>query len=447
MAEEQIEVLLESVLDQLKSCSVAQLGEVCLVLELVIPLNKTGKQAPIRNMIRNHLTRDEVEASEDQGLQLITSVDTRLKTLLEKKTEPTVKEERKETVVQKSNGGGGSSTSGSNDNVNVNAVDMSRVSVTRLRDFKIKGGTVGLEEGSLDYTSLVYRITEGKQLGYSMKEIRSGVVDAMKGELRKYFESSPGLSDEEFMETLYSKYEVNNNISIFNKLTNASQEPKEAADDFTLRVMNMRNFITALAKEGKQDVPMDEKMVWKAYYHTLAIGYAQDNIRLHLQNFLKTEPDDRSLLVEVRRIVGMEKEHLKKLRGGKGVDVKSVDSQVTSVDAVRDDKILTALSKLTEKVEKIDVVDKKLTELEKFTKKEIATIKNQMAGMAAGGVAGGAAGGAANGGNGEIPANVQHNRNRYVKCDACRPTNAFCRHCTKCGEEGHKRYQCHLNEQ
>ena len=88
------EVLLESVLDQLKECSVAQLGEVCVTLDLQIPPTKAGKEGPIKNIIRNHLTSEDIEESEDNGLALLKAVEKRLNELVgvTKKTEP-VKEE------------------------------------------------------------------------------------------------------------------------------------------------------------------------------------------------------------------------------------------------------------------------------------------------------------------------------------------------------------------
>ena len=69
------ETLLESVLDQLKECSVAQLGEVCVTLDLLIPPTKAGKLGPIKNIIRNHLTSEDIEESEDNGLAMLKAVE------------------------------------------------------------------------------------------------------------------------------------------------------------------------------------------------------------------------------------------------------------------------------------------------------------------------------------------------------------------------------------
>ena len=37
-------------------------------------------------------------------------------------------------------------------------------------------------------------------------------------------------------------------------------------------------------------------------------------------------------------------------------------------------------------------------------------------------------------------------RRTFLKCEECKKTNAFCRHCAKCGEEGHKLAKCPKNE-
>ena len=462
------EVLLESILDKLKACSVAQLGEVCVTLDIQIPPTKTGKQGPIKNIIRNHLTSEDIEESEDNGLALLKAVEKRLNELVGTKKADPVKEEVAEVSKEDKKGVGTSKMSSSEEesavkkevkvengsmmsSSDVNAINVPRYSLTRLRDFKIKGGTVGLEEGSLDYVSLSYQITEGKKLGYSMREIRAGVVDAMKGELRKYFEGNASMTDEDFMGILHSKYEVSNAITIFNEMTDAAQEPTETASKFTVRLMNMRDLIIALGREGNEEVPVDELIARKAFFHTLTIGYMKDTVRLHLHQYLKTEPNDRQLLDEVRKVVTLEKQHEKKKRGGKGSAVNNVNAEVVAVDVEREDKIMSMLMNINTKVEKIDAMDKKINELEKYTKREIAALKSQIAGGTTGDGGNGGADNGGNGGGGQ-QRNNRNNRNnnrnnRFVKCENCERTNAFCTHCTKCGEEGHKRFQCPLNEE
>ena len=320
-------VLLDSVLDQLKSCNVAQLSEICVTLDLVIQPNKAGKQGAIKNMIRNHLTSEEVEKSEDNGLESLTAVNDRLTALLGTIETESVKTELLNSSKEEERKGNGLTSKHSSMEsatkkdvmvhvktttspmINNGAMNAPTYAMTRLRDFRIKGGTVGLEEGALDYVSLSYQITEGKKLGYSMREIRAGVVDAMKGECRKYFEGNAAMSDEDFMGILHSKYEVSNAITIFNEMTDAAQEPNETASNFTVRLLNMRNLIIALGREGNEEVPVDEMIARKALFHTLSIGYQKDTVRLHLHNFLKTEPSDRELLAEVRKIVTLEKQH------------------------------------------------------------------------------------------------------------------------------------------
>ena len=75
--------------------------------------------------------------------------------------------------------------------------------VRRLTDFKVNG-VVGNGPGQLDYSSLMYRIRDGKAKGYKPAEIISGVVEAMKpdSELLKLFESIPDMSEEKIHQLL-----------------------------------------------------------------------------------------------------------------------------------------------------------------------------------------------------------------------------------------------------
>ena len=77
--------------------------------------------------------------------------------------------------------------------------------IQRLKDFKING-VVGGGEGQLDYAALMYRIKEGKQKGYTLADIVSGVIAALKPghELRKFFISKPNVSEEMFNKMIKS---------------------------------------------------------------------------------------------------------------------------------------------------------------------------------------------------------------------------------------------------
>ena len=95
------------------------------------------------------------------------------------------------------------------------AAGSERVTVQyhKIREFKITGGVVGAEENALDLTDIQFQMEEGKELGYTPREIRAGVIKAMKAgsEIRRYFERKVDRLDQEgFMEMLelwYTKKE------------------------------------------------------------------------------------------------------------------------------------------------------------------------------------------------------------------------------------------------
>ena len=49
---------------------------------------------------------------------------------------------------------------------------------------KITGEIVEAEENALDLTDVQFQMREARDLGYTPREIRAGVITAMKGEVR-----------------------------------------------------------------------------------------------------------------------------------------------------------------------------------------------------------------------------------------------------------------------
>ena len=117
----------------------------------------------------SYLMSEELEVSEDEGMDLFRKLNDELKVMLgEDDDERRVRDEIKLVNV-----------SDVKDKVEVKTESKSRVELHKLREFKITGGVVGGTDNALDYRSLCYQMQEGRSLNYSSKEIVSGVIKAM----------------------------------------------------------------------------------------------------------------------------------------------------------------------------------------------------------------------------------------------------------------------------
>ena len=189
-----------------------QLLEVTAGIDLKLTKTKKDRKAALQNLLIRHISSEEVEEQEDEGLALFRAVATQMRELIEED------EEEKDTTKQKLEDEsektllGLKSTVSSFDLDKVGVVDskvgtkssdndlssgqigktleqesstsrqepFSSHSVTqlhrvKLREFKISNGTIG-GDSSLDYSDLVSQMKEGVESGYSEKEVSSGVT-------------------------------------------------------------------------------------------------------------------------------------------------------------------------------------------------------------------------------------------------------------------------------
>ena len=64
-----VEELMDVVVDQLRLCQVGHLTEVCNRAKIPIPQAKVGKRTSVYNLIMRYLTSEDIEESDDAGLQ------------------------------------------------------------------------------------------------------------------------------------------------------------------------------------------------------------------------------------------------------------------------------------------------------------------------------------------------------------------------------------------
>ena len=492
---------MESVKDEvwntLPKLSLEELETIVEALELQIVEEKRSKKSALYTAVAKHLMSDQMEElGEDQAMQVFGNVKNALGGIMHLRQ---VKlEEEQQQLGQGQGGSGPPLTSVDSNNVptaeisaaertvttntivdtvqsrdpinrsaNVttvpaniatqfnqlaarNSASRNRVEVTRFREFKIVG-TVGLGfKDSLTYRSLMFEMQRGKK-DYTPEEIRAAVIRNIKPQeptksLRDYLESKMDMTDAEFMDTLRTHYNVKESTAVLSEMSSTCQGPNETEVDFCMRLMGMeQQVITMAAEEGH---PIDRKWVRRTFYEAVSTGLRRETVRLQMQNTLRgAQVDysltDQALLKEIGFIVAKDKAHKEKTGGTRKVDSKEVDAVIRGTggggsEGKNDDvsKILAALNKLTAtqatqmkeltvKVNELSTVKDEMKELKselsrcKSDKAECQQILKDV-----------------------LNGNAQKKKWKFIKCDACTRTGAYCNHCSNCGRGDHKRRDC-----
>ena len=325
-----------------------------------------------------------------------------------------------------------------------------RQEVVRLkREFRIDG-TVGTgSKDSLAYGSLCYQMQQGKDSGYTPREIMSAVIRATKqGSLRTYLESQVNISEEDFLQALRIHYNEKKAFKMLNEMSRRYQDDGQALEanenevQFCMRMFGYCEQIRKISREEGQ--PMDEKLISETLYSSLSTGFKQGAVRLELQQTLNDcKLDNNTLLKQVTRVMNKEIEHKSKMEGDKKQgDKKQV--QVNEVDILdgrrqserrnqdgdsggqsREDKIFSAISNLTLQVTELSEMSKKKDAEMQDLKKKLDKCETKLA--------------------------DQDNKPRKVtfknKCPTCETKGLrFCKHCLTCGSTDHKMKECPENQ-
>ena len=318
--------------------------------------------------------------------------------------------------------------------------------VRRLTDFKI-AGVVGCGVGQLDYAALMYKIRDGYAKGYRTPEIISGVIAAMKpgSELRRFFESTPNITEQKFNQMLKSHYDITNATKILTELSSCVQEPTQGEREYLVKMMRLKNTLIVVAEE--EGFYMNEAMIYETFIHAVSVGLRNTAVRLELQPILEKRLPDEKLSWEVNKIVTRDEEHRKKM-GSKNASVNLLDvgdvddGSMNNINVARekaspsskDDMILTELRNLSTDVKVLATVKEDVqvltTRMDGYDKRLDDLAKK---------VSGEQKEGATN-------ANGDKSKSTPTRCENCvTAAKKWCHHCTKCGESGHKRNNCPKN--
>ena len=340
----------------------------------------------------------------------------------------------------------------------------------KLKDFKIDGGVVGGEKNSLDYCSLRFQMDEGLHQGYTKKEVRTGVIKAIKAgtTTRRYFErNAHTITHEEFLKTLRELYDNSDTDDLVDEMCERVQGKGETEREYFMAMFELRDNINEVTKTD--DEPLGPKFVQKRMLRAISVGLRKDTVRLEMKDALKdVAQTDSQLLEEVNAVVARDTENRKKM--GKGnVNVNALsgfnsedDGQRRGRSGVQDqgskERARSSSTSLTKRRDQVPsgrersvsfkkeddgnkneptiasvvaMVSVLQSDLQEYAK-TVADLQKQVA---------------------ELVKGVNNNSNnrqaplksKFLRCKNCEASNSFCTHCTVCNESGHKRFNCPKN--
>ena len=479
---EMVEQLRGTVFAKLYLLGADELTVICGDLQIDIPPTHAGVKPALFNLIMSFLTSGDMLTNNEEAFRILTelqkSVDKMLnintvkdepkdngggKSVLrnKKNDESSASNSAKETPSpmdppevetanrsSNANGGGCAGNGGAISRRSANGGGPSPIRPQNLyrvhREFKIVGGTLG-GEGQLEFSEVSFQITEGLAIGYSDREVISGVIKAMKPgcSLRKYCESRRNLTYSSLISILRSHYGIKDSQDLLAEMRLMKQEPKEKVGDFVKRVMAMRNTILEAAQN--EDHQIDKAMVKKACFHAISVGLRRDTIRLELRHILTDITlEDDEVLTEVSLAAARDREHLDRQnpRGAAGVESCNLNTEfeVSQGNAgARENSILDRIERqLTAHVSEMEAVRVRLDNFERQLQGRPAPpIPPQIPPP-------GATGGAS-GNNNNNRSGRRVNFRNFIRCEACEQNKQFCTHCSKCGASDHKRKDCEEN--
>lgn len=293
------------------------------------------------------------------------------------------------------------------------------------REFKIYGGQISDTGSEVSYSSLCKQMDQGLLEGFSETEVIRTVFKITKpGTFREMLTSKDDLTMSELKRFLRSHIRDKNGTELFQELSTARQQDKEAPQQFFYRIMGLKQRIIFESQQPGADFCYDKNLVQGTFLHTLYQGLNEKNshVRCDLKPFLTNlKVTDDLLLEQITKSTGKETDRLKHL--GTVTKTRPVSVNVAQTDQAVDAELQAnrvAILELTAQVNSIaQQVARVVKPLEPVTNGSPCSPFTRPSNRS------------------QISA---ENRGR---CQECVQKNIrSCPHCFVCGQEGHRAVGC-----
>lgn len=190
--------------------------------------------------------------------------------------------------------------------------------VVLRREFKIMGQIgEGGQKDRLSYTSLVHQIDSGLRKGHSEQEVIEAVTRAVSPglHLRHMLEIKSNLTVPTLKTILKGHYKEESTSDIYHRLVNISQEPKESAQTFLFRAIELKERLLWKSNDGDTDDYYDPQLIQRKFLRAIETGLLSDSIKFQMRPFLSDiMVSDEMLIDKLNEAASLEGERQKKLK-------------------------------------------------------------------------------------------------------------------------------------
>ena len=277
------------------------------------------------------------------------------------------------------------------------------------KELKLQGqvGASG-QPGKLSYLSVARQIEDAITRSYERHAIVNALTRAIVSgiPLRGYLESRPEITIPQLRRLLRSHYKEGDALDSYQLLSEASQGPKESAQDFVIRAMNLRQKVLFASQEDGAPLKYDAKLVQSTFIQTLKTGLT-GRLRGEMREFLQAPISDEDLLENLARVENLEEKRT--LKRGPKARVNAVTAE-GSGNPQNSPQLSDEVRQLMERMKSLQA---NIAALQEEVRRPKSTNQNRKPGRPRG-------------------------------CKACQDngTGDNCRHCFKCGGTNHYARGC-----
>ena len=298
------------------------------------------------------------------------------------------------------------------------------------KEFKIVGQITDAKKNdrpSISFISLIHQLEAGQRQGYNGEELITGVIKCMAPgmKLRTVLETLPGLKLPRLRLMLRCHFQEKAPADLFQLLSNSVQTSEETADEFVMRVYELRQKLIFARKE-RSVVPYDDALIQSMFINTIETGLTNESIRNKIRKYLVIprtgdtevdfEPINDELIYQTNLAASVELERSEKMR--------NATRRRASLAAVATEEELPT-SPVAKKNVSFQHTDDQLLATLLSIQSQLGTLKKEVNSMS----------------------DTRNNQPRYSnKCQKCTKENMdHCFHCFKCGDDSHFARGCRIS--
>lgn len=190
--------------------------------------------------------------------------------------------------------------------------------VTMRREFRVFGqiGEAGQKE-KLSYTSLNNQIESGVRKGYGEAEIIEAVIRAVSPglPLRELLEIKRDLTLSTLKTILRGHYKIDSSSDLLHRLMNISQEPKESAQSFLFRAIELREKLLWTSGDEQDGERFSPELIQRKFLRSVETGLLNDAVKFQVKPYL-SDPKvaDEVLIEKIGEAANLELERQTKLK-------------------------------------------------------------------------------------------------------------------------------------